>query len=216
MVRLISEKKDRLEDALLDEFSKSFLKDKIILLAGFMASGKSFFGKMLASELNCDLFDTDELVEHKETQCIADIFKQKGEKYFRRQERHVLKNLVYNENTDNRPLVVAGGGGLLISKANQKLIKTFKWNKGLYDNSGWFVIVLNPPFSCIYDRLKGSKRPLVFRRSRKKIFELWSQRYKTYQLMADISITETGTEEIFKMLNHRIKVLNNAISDTLQ
>ena len=57
-------------------------KDKIFLL-GFMGCGKSTFGKKLALKLNWNFIDLDDYIEEKEGERIVDIFKHRGEAYFR-------------------------------------------------------------------------------------------------------------------------------------
>lgn len=83
---------------------------KKIILVGYMGSGKTTVGKKLNQNLNIDFIDfidLDEFIEQKEGIKIAEIFKQKGEIYFRKQEsiwfNHLLK--------ENKPLIISLGGG---------------------------------------------------------------------------------------------------------
>ncbi len=195
---------------LLDEHNKLFLADKIVCLIGFMGAGKTCIGKLLAQELSCEFLDMDQVIEEQENTTITEIFKDKGEKHFRRKERQVLKHLVYSTYNDNKLLIIASGGGTFISKANQKLIKQFKWKCSAEQNtSRWILIALNPPFEVIYKRIKATQRPLIFRRSRKFIFNLWSLRYRQYQYIAHLSISEIDTGAIFKTFNQRLRLLQN-------
>ena len=61
---------------------------KFIFVIGFMASGKSTFGKRIAKELEYNFVDTDNYIEQKEGKSIPDIFNQYGEKYFRILEKY--------------------------------------------------------------------------------------------------------------------------------
>ncbi len=78
----------------------------LIFLIGFMGSGKTTAGKMLAERLQYDFADTDDLIEQRENMEITRIFAQKGEEYFRRVEAEVLESLLKNDN-----MVISCGGG---------------------------------------------------------------------------------------------------------
>lgn len=193
---------------LLTNDSKLFLSDKIICLVGFMGSGKSYIGNLIAQELSAEFIDTDLKIEQDKNQTIKTIFKDNGEKYFRKIERQLLKNLVFSTYNENKSLVIATGGGTFLNKSNQKLVKQFYWD--FYNHSisnRWIVIALNPSFEVIYNRIKGSHRPLVFRKSRKFVFNLWSSRYKLYQQISHLSISDSVTENIFSTLNQRLNIL---------
>ena len=66
---------------------------KRIYLTGFMTSGKSTLGKILANVLGWDFFDLDKEIEDQEGLRITEIFENKGEKYFREIETNKLKEL---------------------------------------------------------------------------------------------------------------------------
>lgn len=78
-----------------------------IVLIGYMGSGKSTVGKILAARLNYSFMDLDEQIELSENMPIPEIFKKKGEIYFRKLENKVLKNLLSNPGS----FVLATGGG---------------------------------------------------------------------------------------------------------
>ena len=79
---------------------------KIVLL-GYMASGKSSIGKKLAKVLNVPFVDLDDLISENEKLSIQDIFKIKGEIYFRKKEIEYLKDILLQK--DNFILAVGGG-----------------------------------------------------------------------------------------------------------
>jgi shikimate kinase len=78
-----------------------------LVLLGYMGSGKSSVGKLLSETLHYDFADLDTCIESSEEAVIYDVFKDKGEIYFRRKEAAVLKDLLSEKNK----LVVATGGG---------------------------------------------------------------------------------------------------------
>jgi shikimate kinase len=120
---------------------------KVVLL-GYMASGKSAVGKLLAKELNIQFVDLDDFIEEKEQLSISEIFKLKGEIYFRIKEGEYLKELL---NFDKN-LIISLGGGTPCYGNNMEIIKNK--SKSFY---------LNASINTIYERLIGetSKRPLV-------------------------------------------------------
>lgn len=90
-----------------------------IFLTGYMGSGKSFLGTRLAAQLNYDYIDLDDHIELLEGKAIQDIFKAKGELYFRKLETRVLRD-VLKEKAD---LVVSLGGGTPCYGNNMELIQ---------------------------------------------------------------------------------------------
>jgi len=78
-----------------------------IVLIGYMGSGKSAVGKQLASELKISFKDLDQEIEISEGKTIPQIFSKKGEIYFRKIERNILKTILDSENN----IVLATGGG---------------------------------------------------------------------------------------------------------
>jgi shikimate kinase len=77
-----------------------------IFLIGFMGCGKSTIGKKLAKTLSCKFIDLDKYIERKTGESIQQIFKEKGEKYFRVLETESLMEICESDN-----LVIATGGG---------------------------------------------------------------------------------------------------------
>ncbi len=109
-----------------------------------MGVGKSTISERLSKHLYCKVVDLDRYIEHNEGLSVKDIFRIKGEPYFRIKEEFYLNQLL----TENREkvLVLSLGGGTLISSINQKLIKEKTF--------------------CIY--LKASPETMIRRLSRSK------------------------------------------------
>jgi shikimate kinase len=118
-----------------------------IFLIGFMGSGKTSLGKLLARKLKFEFSDSDLLIEEQEKSSIQEIFSSKGESYFREKEHEVLLELGEN----NQPTIFSTGGGMPLFNDNLSLMK----KKGL-------VVFLDVPIGMLYFRLKNdSKRPLL-------------------------------------------------------
>ena len=93
----------------------------MIALAGFMGSGKTTVGKVLADFLGCPFMDLDDLVVKKAGKSIPDIFAQDGEPAFRLLEAQMLRKTVekYAEST----AVLALGGGAVLAPASAALLR---------------------------------------------------------------------------------------------
>jgi len=77
-----------------------------IFLLGFMGSGKSTIGKILAEKLDYEFLDLDVAIEKSEKRSIEKIFQEEGEAYFRKAEANALKSL-----KKHKGRVVSLGGG---------------------------------------------------------------------------------------------------------
>ena len=122
----------------------------IIILLGYMASGKSHVGKRLAKQLNYDFIDLDDFIEHNESRSITDIFDSKGEIYFRTQESKYLRQIL----ADRSQIVLALGGGTPCYANNMTMI---------LNAQNCISIYLSATIPTIKARLKNEKekRPLI-------------------------------------------------------
>jgi len=93
-----------------------------IYLAGFMATGKSTVGRMLADRLGWDFADLDSEIESEQRTTIAEIFKTRGEPEFRRVETEMMRKWVRRIEC-GAPTVVALGGGAFVQPGNFDLIE---------------------------------------------------------------------------------------------
>ncbi|MDP2981230.1 MAG: shikimate kinase [Candidatus Omnitrophota bacterium] len=144
-----------------------------IILVGFMGTGKSVVGKLLAKKLNMDFVESDEMIETREKMPIKDIFEKKGEPYFRLVEKEVVK-----EASSRKNIVISAGGGAIADEDNLKNLK----------NSG-IIICLKASPETILRRTKDLKtRPLLnIPDPKKKIGELLKKR-EAYYNKADFSV----------------------------
>ena len=84
---------------------------KNLILLGMMAVGKTTLGKIVAKRQNLTFIDTDVVIEKKNLMTISEIFKKKGEKFFRmEEEKQILKLLKKDSN------IIALGGGAFMNK----------------------------------------------------------------------------------------------------
>ncbi len=87
--------------------------DDNIILTGFMGTGKTTTGRLLAARLGREFVDTDDLIVARDGRAIADIFNEDGETYFRELEARAAADLA-----ERRGLVIATGGRLMLDPAN--------------------------------------------------------------------------------------------------
>nr|WP_136251425.1 shikimate kinase AroK [Ningiella ruwaisensis] len=83
-----------------------------VFLVGPMGAGKSTIGRHLADELHLEFYDSDQEIERRTGADIAWIFDLEGEEGFRKREENVIHDL-----TDKQGIVLATGGGSVVSKA---------------------------------------------------------------------------------------------------
>lgn len=122
-----------------------------VYLAGFMGSGKSTVGKLLADRLGWDFVDMDAEIETREQTTIGQIFEVRGENEFRRIETDMIRYWVRAIERGS-PTVVALGGGAFVQPGNIDLME----NHGI---SVW----LDCSFESIQKRLTTEtlERPLA-------------------------------------------------------
>ncbi len=119
--------------------------DRTITLCGFMGAGKTTVGRILSKRLHLPFKDTDEMVEEEEGMSISEIFKTKGEEYF----RSVEQRIILSTPDEGERVMAVGGGGF-----NEKTI-TFLKNLGP-------TIFLDLSFEEVKKRIAiGKKRPLA-------------------------------------------------------
>lgn len=91
--------------------------EKPLVLIGLMGVGKTTVGRRLAKKLDLPFVDADEEIEKAAGLSIAEIFDRFGEDYFRDGERRVIARLM-----DDKPQVIATGGGAFMNKETRQLI----------------------------------------------------------------------------------------------
>lgn len=118
-------------------------------LIGFMGAGKTTIGKYAAKKNDLQFLDLDAYIENKLQTTVRDIFKEKGEEYFRAQEREALEEICAIEDID---LLLSCGGGTPCFYDNMSLM-----------NSAGHTFYLDMSAGRLTDRLRNAKtkRPLL-------------------------------------------------------
>ncbi len=117
-----------------------------IYLTGFMGSGKSTIGPILANTLGWNFFDLDNVIEKKENSSVSRIFEEKGEAYFRKLESETLIELSSTENS-----IIALGGGTITTKSNVEVLK----------KTGKIIYLRISPESAYYRLRHKRDRPIL-------------------------------------------------------
>ncbi len=165
-----------------------------LVIIGFMGTGKSKIGRMLALKLGYDLIDTDLLIEADCGKKITQIFQEEGEAFFRRLENNLAGELGQSDRK-----VIATGGGWVLNPENLRLSRI-----------NGFIISLNARPEIIYERIKAeAHRPLLADADPlSEINRILKQREKLYRdadLVVDTSRKAPGqiVEEIINELTRR-------------
>lgn len=138
-----------------------------IYLVGFMASGKTTVGRLLAERLGWAFIDLDEDIEAQQGASIAEIFATRGEPEFRRIETEALRARVRAVQC-GQPTVVALGGGAFVDPENYALVE-----------SSGVTIWLDCPLETVCRRVaRASHRPLA--RDSRHLEELYRTRLSAY------------------------------------
>jgi shikimate kinase len=151
-----------------------------IYLLGFMGSGKTTIGQLLAHELGWSFSDVDADIEKSQGVSIAEIFDTRGEEEFRRIEREAVRKRV-SEVQFGRPMVVALGGGAFAEESSQALL-----------TENGVPVWIDCPLERVRARLDGnSDRPLA--RDPEKFEQLYQDRRAAYS-KADFRIEVTSDD----------------------
>ncbi|MEX0312946.1 MAG: shikimate kinase [Allomuricauda sp.] len=120
-----------------------------VVLVGYMASGKSSVGKLLAKHLELEFVDLDEYIEAYSKKSIKAIFADKGEIFFRKLEHEMLNKVLDGKES----VLLSTGGGTPCYSNNMNTILE-KSDHSIY---------LQLPVSVLVDRISNEKetRPLV-------------------------------------------------------
>ena len=161
---------------------------KIVLL-GYMASGKSTIGREISKKLDMKFIDLDDYISKREKTSISEIFKVKGEIYFRRIESSYLSEILNSKDS----FILSLGGGTPCYSNNMELIL----------NSEASSIYIKAGIKTLVSRLTAekNKRPLVAELEDDKLVEfvakhLFERRFFYEQASMTVNTEDKSTEEI--------------------
>lgn len=160
-----------------------------IVLTGFMGTGKSTVGRMLAKRLKYQFVDTDALIESRQNRSVAQIFEQSGEAVFRALEKETAAELSGREQ-----LVISTGGKMLLDPDNLAALSR---------NGRVFCLVADS--EEIIRRLSRShtrnKRPLLASPDPERaIRELLQQRAEAYRQFEQVDTTGKSPSQVCRQV----------------
>ncbi len=153
------------------------MKDNLILI-GFMGTGKTSLGKLLANRLGRGFVDLDQKIERDAGMSIPKIFELHGEKYFRELEKKAVREV-----SERKNLVIATGGGTVKDAENVRLLK----------NSGVIICLTTEPEEIFRRTERRGERPLLDKNDQRleTIKKLLAEREIFYS-QADYTIDTTN------------------------
>jgi shikimate kinase len=151
------------------------MKDRRIVIVGFMGCGKTTVAQALARQLGCDSIDLDSFISERKGRSPAKIIEQDGEPAFRTIETRALHDVL----GQNQPRVIALGGGAWTIAANRTLVAAHDC----------LSVWLDAPFELCWERIISSPntiRPMApDRDSAQMLYEARRESYELAQLRVD-------------------------------
>jgi shikimate kinase len=168
----------------------------IVIITGFMGTGKTTIGKKVAESLSWQFFDMDSIIEEQEKMTVPHIFGKNGEEYFRNRESEVLSNLCQASHA-----VIATGGGTLLAESNRELAL-----------KNGIVFCLTASIDTLHQRLENSNhRPLLQENDLKdRILELWQARETIYQSLPNqIDTSSLSPDQVARKILQEFQQISN-------
>ncbi|WP_281164238.1 shikimate kinase [Liquorilactobacillus sicerae] len=166
------------------------------ILVGFMGTGKTTIGKLLAQNLQVPHFDLDQVIVEHTGLTINQLFERFGEKTFRNLEHQLLLNHL------NKDGILSTGGGTPVMSDNLTSLK----------QSQVPVVLLEASIETIFKRVSNNQaRPLVNQLSFQQLAALKQQRNSRYYACADLVVAtdDLSPVQISTKINFFLKQLKN-------
>lgn len=160
----------------------SVTRDASLVITGFMGTGKTSVGQIIAQKLAREFVDMDEVIASREGLSVRAIFEAWDEEYFRARESELCAELGARDN-----LIIATGGGALLDSHNREMFAKA------------FIVCLDASLDAILARLHGAQdRPLLAQGDlRPRVEELLKARQDAYaQIECHIDTTDKSVEQV--------------------
>jgi shikimate kinase len=148
---------------------------KTIYLCGLTGAGKTTLGRAAAGRLLLSFCDLDDLIAEQHGQSVQNLYKEKGEDFFREAEHKAL--------TEARAAVIALGGGAAVQPQNRELLR-----RG-------YVIWIERSVSKILEEPGFKERPVFREKGCEHFLTMAEKRAPLYAAIADAAVDNNGTIE---------------------
>ena len=149
--------------------------DGTVAIVGYMGSGKTTLGRLLARTMGLEFVDLDRAISKNAGKEIPEIFAEHGEDHFRDLEHEALLGVLASET----PCIVACGGGVILRPENRSLLRDVT------------TVFLREDVDVLYRRTRGTGRPL--RAASQEEFESrYAERLPLYREVSDIEVGVYG------------------------
>lgn len=173
-------------------------KVKNIFLIGLMGAGKTTLGKQLATLLNHDFYDSDQVICARTGVSIPTIFEVEGEAGFRSREAAIIDELTQLDN-----IVLATGGGAILRQQNRYFLQ----------QRGYIVYLKVQPEILLFRTRLDKNRPLLqVADPLAKLKQLYIERDPIYHSAAHLVI-EVNDQHPANTLNHIIELLQPVLAE---
>lgn len=170
------------------------IREKNIVLIGFMGVGKTTIGQLIAKKLYRDFIDVDHEIEKVHNMKVSEIFEKYGEKQFRQME----KEFIINTCTNTRLKIISLGGGAYMQEEIRKVCL-----------EKCIVFFLDLSWESWKDRLPLiiDSRPVLKNKSLEEMESLFLSRQEAYSLHnSKFSTNEDDPEKVANTIVESIKL----------
>ena len=160
-----------------------------IFLIGFMGSGKTYIGRLLAEKLGLLSLDIDHLIENTEGVKISQIFDNQGEIYFRKIECEMLRSV-----SKWQDIVISTGGGTACHHDNMAYMN---------DNGITIYLKASPEFLSKRLQSESENRPILQHKTAENLLEFIAdtlEKRRVFYEQADIIIEQTDNENVLQQV----------------
>ena len=155
------------------------MKNALIVITGFMGSGKSTVARALARRLDSQMIDLDGEVLKQEGRSARQIIEEDGELAFREIETRVLRDVLKNNAAG---VIALGGGAWTVSR-----------NRDLITSAGGISVWLDAPFNLCWQRIVAGDRGRPLARNEQEALVRYTERRAAYA-SADLHVKATGNK----------------------
>ncbi len=171
----------------------------LVFLIGFMGSGKTSYGKIVAEALSLPFYDLDEVIEMNAKRTVAEIFETDGEKAFREIESSALISLFHLENA-----IIATGGGAPCHHNHMEMM----------NRKGITIYIKQSPQQLMTNLLDTdlSIRPLIANLNKTELKSYISNKLKereSFYAKAKFEVSGSGEDIINQLTEYIAKIRNN-------